>query len=203
MIRGSKTWLKVLVNYSTGVKPGDWVLVQGNVLALPLVDEVVRQALRAGGNVNVLMDSEELSESVLTTSSDEQLKWVSPVESMLIEKVDCLINLRASGNTRALNGVAPEKQRLRQTARRQIMQTYLQRSAEGSLRWVLTNFPCLAFAQDADMSSAIMKILFMQPPLPIKATQSKPGKTLTSNKNGWLNGSKGKNRSSYAGQTAT
>lgn len=167
---------KVLVNYSTEVKPGDWVLVQGNVLALPLVDEVVRQALRAGGNVNVLMDSEELSESVLITSSDEQLKWVSPVESMLIEKVDCLINLRASGNTRSLNGVAPEKQRLRQTARRQIMQTYLQRSAEGSLRWVLTNFPCLAFAQDADMSlrdyeNFVYAATFADQSDPIKAWQ--------------------------------
>lgn len=143
---------KTLVNYSTGVRPGDWVLVQGNILSLPLVDEVVRQTLQAGGNVNVLMDSEEITESILTTSSDEQLKWVSPVESMLIEKVDCMITLRASGNTRALNGVAPEKQRLRQAARRQLMQTYLQRAAQGSLRWVLTNYPCKAFAHDADMS---------------------------------------------------
>jgi aminopeptidase len=143
---------KVLVNYSTGVKAGDWVLVQGNILALPLVNEVVRQALHAGGNVNVLLDSEELTESILTESGDTQLKWVSPIESMVVEKVDCMINLRASGNTRAMNGVAPEKQRLRQSARRQIMSTYLQRAAQGDLRWVLTNYPCPAFAQDADMS---------------------------------------------------
>ena len=58
---------KTLVNYSTGVRPGDWVLVQGNILSLPLVDEVVRQTLQAGGNVNVLMDSEEITESILTT----------------------------------------------------------------------------------------------------------------------------------------
>jgi aminopeptidase len=99
---------KILVNYSTAVKNGDWVLVQGNVLALPLVNEV--------------------------------------------EKIDCAIILRASANTRALSGVAPEKQRLRQGARMEIFKTQLERAAQGSLRWILTNYPCEAFAHDADMS---------------------------------------------------
>jgi aminopeptidase len=143
---------KILVNYSVRVKPGDWVIVQGSVLALPLVNEVVRHALRAGGNVNVLMDSEELAEVGLMESSDDQLKWISPIENMVIEKVDCMINLRASGNTRALNGVPPEKQRMRQGVRRHLMQTYMQRSAAGELRWAITNYPCQALAHDAEMS---------------------------------------------------
>jgi aminopeptidase len=168
---------KILVDYSTGVKPGDWVLVQGNIIALPLVNEVVRRALQAGGNVNVLLDSEELSETVLSASGDDQLKWVSPIESMLVEKVNCMINLRASGNTRAMNGIAPEKQRLRQSARRKIMETYLQRSAQGDLRWVLTNYPCPAFAQDADMSlrdyeDFVYAATLVDQPDPIKSWQA-------------------------------
>ena len=35
-----------LVNYCTAVKPGDWVLVSGHILALPLVEETVRHVVR-------------------------------------------------------------------------------------------------------------------------------------------------------------
>lgn len=143
---------KTLVDYSIQVKPQDWVLVQGNVLALPLVNEVVRFILRAGGNPNVLLDSDGTNEVILKESSEEQLQWISPIEKMVLENVDATINLRASSNTRALSGVDPRKQRLRQTSRRELMQTYMQRAAQGKLRWVLTNYPCPAYAQDADMS---------------------------------------------------
>jgi aminopeptidase len=60
--------------------------------------------------------------------------------------------VRAAHNTRALSGVDPRKQQIRQSARRDSMRTFMQRSAAGSLRWVVTQFPCSAYAQDADMS---------------------------------------------------
>ena len=63
-----------------------------------------------------------------------------------------LIHLHAATNTRALNGVDPAKQKLRGQATSGLMETYMQRSADKSLRWTLTNFPCPAFAQEADMS---------------------------------------------------
>jgi len=34
------------------------------------------------------------------------------------------------------------------------VETYMNRSASGELRWVMTNYPCLALAQEADMSLA-------------------------------------------------
>jgi leucyl aminopeptidase (aminopeptidase T) len=53
----------ILVNYSTAVQPGDWVLVQGDVLALPLVNEVVKHVLRAGGNPTINLVADELQET--------------------------------------------------------------------------------------------------------------------------------------------
>ena len=143
---------KILVNYSTAVKAGDWVWVRGDVHSLPLVNEVVRFALRAGANVNLSLGSDDLTEINLTETSAEQLKWVSPVEKMLIDQVDVMIAIWGSNNTRNLSNVDPEKQRTRIQARRELTQTYMQRSAEGKLRWVATSYPCPAFAQDADMS---------------------------------------------------
>ncbi len=43
----------VLVNYSTKVKAGDWVHVNANWQAIPLVKEVVAYILRVGGNPSV------------------------------------------------------------------------------------------------------------------------------------------------------
>lgn len=142
----------ILVNYSTRVQPGDWVLVSGNVVALPLVNEVVRCVLRAGGRPSVQLGSDELAEISLREADEEQLQWISPVDRLLYNEMDVFISILAASNTRSLTGIPPEKQRLRQMARRELSQTYLRRSAEGSLRWVLTQYPCDAYAQEADMS---------------------------------------------------
>jgi aminopeptidase len=142
----------ILVNYSAAVRPGEWVLINGHVLALPLVNEVARLVLRAGGQPTVMLNSEQLEETILREASEEQLRWVSPIEALVDEKIDVTIGVRAAHNTRALSGVDPRKQQIRQSARRDSMRTFMQRSAAGSLRWVVTQLPCPAYAQDADMS---------------------------------------------------
>ena len=142
----------ILVNYSTRVKAGDWVWISANVLALPLVKETARYVLRAGGQFNVIMDEDDLTETNYSESTIDQLRWISPIEPVLYEKADVLIALRAASNTRYLSGMDPEKTRARQQARRDLTQIYLKRSAEGSLRWVLSVYPCQAYAQEADLS---------------------------------------------------
>jgi aminopeptidase len=143
---------EILVHYSAGVQPGEWVLINGHVLALPLVNEVVRLVLQAGANPTVMLNSEELEETILRAAGEEQLRWVSPVETLLDERIDVSIGIRAAHNTRALSGVDPRAQQIRQTARRESMRSFMQRAATGSLRWVVTQHPCPAYAQDADMS---------------------------------------------------
>lgn len=143
---------KILVNYSIKVKPGDWVAVMANTIATPLAVEVYRHVLRAGGNPQVFFDHDDLSHVFFAESSEEQLKFVSPTERMVFDQMDAMINLRAANNTRSLTGIDPQKQRMRQFARRELMETYMRRSAQGSFRWVVTNYPCYAYAQEADMS---------------------------------------------------
>lgn len=143
---------ELLVNYSVEVRPGDWVLVRGHVLALPLVEQVVKQVTLAGGNPTVQLDSDETEDALLQASSDEQLRWISPLDEVMAERLDARIIIRAAGNTRSLTNVAPHRQQIYQNARRKFSPTYMRRTAEGSHRWVLTNFPCPAYAQDADMS---------------------------------------------------
>lgn len=143
---------RILVYYSVNIQPGDWVVVTGRVQAMPLVQEVTRHILRAGGRPTIQLEDDGLAEILLKEASPETLEWVSPVEKLVIEQVDATIHLDAASNTRALTGIDPQKMRQRRTARRELTRTYMRRSAEGSLRWTLTQFPCPAFAQEADMS---------------------------------------------------
>lgn len=64
---------KILVNYSVKVKPNDWVLVRAHVLAMPLVEDVVRHVIRAGGNPTILLEREHLTETILAEASEQQL----------------------------------------------------------------------------------------------------------------------------------
>lgn len=143
-----------LVNYSIQVKPGDWVYISAGVPGLPLVQEVLRYVLQAGGYPTVILESDNLTETLHKVANEEQLNWVSPIDELLFNKADALISIRAPSNTRALSGVDPIKQQIRQKARRGLTETHLQRAADGDLRWVLTIYPCEAYAQEADMSLA-------------------------------------------------
>lgn len=145
---------KTLVNYSTKVKPGDLVVITGSPVALPLIKEVVRYVVRAGGNPNVLLTDDDIAEIIMQESNEEQLKFISPFKKLTMEEADVSIGIRAPSNTRSMNGVDPAKTRIRQLAAMPLMQSYMKRSAEGSFRWTVTNYPCYAYAQEADMSLA-------------------------------------------------
>lgn len=142
----------ILVNYSVKIKPGDWVMVNGDVIALPLVQAVYESVLKAGGNPTLLLGSDELQESFLREANDDQLQWVSPIEDLVMDKIDASISVRAASNTRGLTNIDPHKLQLRSQSRRALMGKMMQRAATGELRWTLTQYPCHAYAQDADMS---------------------------------------------------
>lgn len=141
-----------LVNYSVEVKTGDWVVVSGDVNALPLINEVLRQVLNAGGNPSVRLNDDTLEETLLSTANEDQLRWLSPFEPLVAERADATISIRAPNNTRSLSGSDTQKQQIHLHSMRAMGQRRMQRAAEGTLRWVGTQYPCAAFAQEADMS---------------------------------------------------
>ncbi len=142
----------LLVHYCTEVQAGDWVLVRGHIAAMPLVEQTVAKVLQAGGNPTVQIDADEITEAIMRHASEDQLAFVAPFEEQIAEEVDVRIAIRAATNTRSLTNIAPERQQIYQNARRPQMLTYMKRTAEGDHRWTLTNYPCPAYAQEADMS---------------------------------------------------
>jgi aminopeptidase len=146
-------WARVLVHYSTGVQPGDKVVIRGGVAAEPLLRAVYREVVAAGGLPTLIPAFPEWAGDLLLEANDDQLRWISPVEAWSMEEADVLIRIEAETNGRLPSAVTPERQRIAQAARRGLSQTMAARAARGELRWSLTMFPTAAYAQDADMAT--------------------------------------------------
>jgi aminopeptidase len=144
----------VLVNYSVGVKKDQVVRISGPPVAEPLIVELFRKAVAAGGHPIARMAPEELQEIFLKTGSDAQLQYVSPITKLEYESIDCSIGIWGEENTKALTNVDPKRIGLQQAARKPLFEIFMNRAAEKTLHWCGTQFPCQAAAQDAEMSLA-------------------------------------------------
>jgi len=143
---------EVLVQYSTAVKRGELVSLVGPPVTEPLILALYREVLKAGGHPMVVMEPEACAEILYRAGSQKQLAYVNPLELREVEAVDVTIHCFASENTRALSRIDPARQAARSRARRPLMDAFLQRAANKSLRWVATQFPCQASAQEAETS---------------------------------------------------
>lgn len=143
---------QVLVVYCTEVRPGDLVALEGSTLAEPLLRSLYEQVLRAGGHPHLQVTFPGLRESFFRLAKDDQLTFVSPLEEMITSRFNVRIVILSEANTRELTHVDPAKQALHQEARKNLVQTFMERHAQRDLRWVLTAFPTPAYAQDAEMS---------------------------------------------------
>ncbi|MGQ9710345.1 MAG: aminopeptidase [Anaerolineae bacterium] len=142
----------VLVQYSTSVQPGDLVVIQGSPEAAPLLLAIYEEVLKAGGHPHLLVGLPGAEEAFFRLASDAQLDFISPLNRLVIEQLDAIINIRSDRNTRELSGIDPARQQRRSQALAPLLRTYLQRGATGELKWVATQYPTAAYAQEADMS---------------------------------------------------
>jgi aminopeptidase len=112
------------------------------------------KVIEAGGHPAVRMVPEELNEIFLKKGNEEQLRFCNPISQFEYEKLDCSIGIWAEENTKALTNCDPKKIGITQAARKPLMDIFMKRAAEGKLRWVGTQYPSQACAQDAEMSQA-------------------------------------------------
>ncbi len=144
----------VLVGYSLEVEPEQIVALQSTPLAQPLIVAVYRRIVEIGALPVVSVQMPGVQEILLTHGNEQQLTRLTSRDRFVVDEADAVLSVLSEENTKALSGADPSKQRLFQTARREITQKYLARSAENSLKWCVTLVPTNAYAQDAEMSLA-------------------------------------------------
>lgn len=151
---------RILVDYSTDVKPGDRVAITASTSAEPLVQEIYKRVLTSGGYPHVLFDLNGQEEIIYSLAKGEQLDFVSQFHKLAFEQFEVVIKIRSEINTRSLSSVDLERQSRRQKALFSLIQTQMQRGADRSLRWVSTIYPTSAYAMEADMGDIEYKNFF-------------------------------------------
>jgi aminopeptidase len=136
------------------VKKNQLVRISGPPVAQPLIVELYRKVLAAGGHSSVRVVPEELNEIFLKNATDEQLRFCTPIGLFEYETLDASIGIWAEENTRALTNCDPKKIGITQAARKPLMDLFMKRAASGALKWVGTQYPSMGCAQDAEMSLA-------------------------------------------------
>lgn len=142
----------LLVNYSVKIKKGEFVILQGDAITEPLLLELYRKVLEAGGHPQIVFQTSESLEIMLKEGTDKQIQYVSPVVKYAIEKCDAIISLWGTRNTKSLSGVNPKKLALLSRSRKELNEIRFERESKGEYRWVGTMFPSYANAQNANMS---------------------------------------------------
>jgi aminopeptidase len=145
-------YAKLLVETCVDVQPGWQVLVNGGILARPLLEAVSREVARrgayaiqrpslAGSGINVPWALE---------AREELLAKPSAIDAYTLDNADGLVAIEAPENTRELTGLPQDRLAKIQAG----MRPHLERVLTMDLKWVGCQYPTPALAQEAGMSLA-------------------------------------------------
>jgi aminopeptidase len=138
---------EILVTHSLQVKPGEKILISGSTSAVPLMKEVYRAVLRAGGYPHTNVEVPGLLGMMLREGTEEQIGYAGWTE-LLFYHMDGYVNILSEENTKELTNVDSSRMTVRSKARRPVLDYLMADKA----KWVLTKFPTAGYAQDAEMS---------------------------------------------------
>jgi aminopeptidase len=147
-----KKLAQILVDHSTCVKPGDRVAIETTTNAASMVREIYELVLLRGGHPHVLLNLPEQEKLLFKFAIDDQLTYTPSFQKLVTEQFEVYIRVRAEIDPRALTGISPQKQSLRQKGMAPVRNMMLKRGATNSLRWVLTQIPTEGYAHEAGMS---------------------------------------------------
>ncbi|MGD9679193.1 MAG: aminopeptidase [Vulcanibacillus sp.] len=137
----------ILVNHSLEIKEGERVLINAPSEAAPLVKEIYRKILQNGGIPITDISIPGLQKIFFEESNEKQLSDIEVYE-MIYKKVDALVAINASVNTKELTNVDVQKMQTYQKSFQPIMDYILKEK----VKWVGSFFPTNSLAQDAEMS---------------------------------------------------
>ncbi len=163
-------WATLLVDYCLRVEPGETILIASELEARPLVEACFREVVRRGAHPITRVELPGLAEFFVEHASENQLAHLSPVSIREAEVADGRIRISAETDTRSMRGVDPKRQAIVDRARAPL------RELTSKKRWVLTQYPTLAYAADAGMPMAeyeayVASAMFLDRDDPVAAWQ--------------------------------
>ena len=146
----------ILVNYSTGTKKGDRVLItMMETDTFPLARAVHASAIQAGAVAHIEFQSLLFQRDLMLHGESNQLAPAHELQSKGMEWADVYIGLRGASNPHELSGIEEERV---MAFRRELGKVSAKRNEQ--TRWVLIRVPNASFAQQAGMSTDEMMEFF-------------------------------------------
>ncbi len=142
----------LLVHYSLNLQRGQLFKIAGEPVSLPLMKAAFEEAVKVGAHPYIQVRVPDTEECFYKHATDDQLKFISPIARLEVDKIDAYLSIWGSENTRYLSNSDPTRQALQRKSGRPLFEKMFRRIASKSLSWVGTQYPTLADAQEAEMS---------------------------------------------------
>jgi aminopeptidase len=140
----------ILVDDCVGVQPGWQVLVLGQPLGRPLIEQVTRQIGLRGAYALTRLRFEWAGSTWAQAAPETLLAELAPIEAHAYASADCFIAVLAPENTREGSDLPPERLSLLGEAIRPHVEPF----TSDRKPWVGCQYPTPALAQDAGLSTA-------------------------------------------------
>lgn len=144
-------YARLLVNYCVSLQPGERLFVSSTTLAAPLIAEIRREVLKAGGHFEYSLSVDGEGEAMRELGNEEQFGYVPVLYKTALEEFEAYINIRAPFTLRE-GAPAAALQAAQRAAMQPLLKTYFERTADRRLKRSLCVFPCPALAEEAEMS---------------------------------------------------
>lgn len=141
----------LLVNYCVSLQAGERLFVSSTVQAAPLITEIKKEVLKAGGHLEYSLSVEGSTAAMRDYGSVEQFAYIPALYKSAIEEFEAYINIRAPFSLRE-EPPAPALRDAGREAMGPILKTYFERTADRRLKRSICVFPCPALAEEAEMS---------------------------------------------------
>ncbi|MFW9830253.1 MAG: aminopeptidase [Candidatus Thorarchaeota archaeon] len=142
---------KLTVEYSLNVKKGDLVGIGAPAFAEPLVLELTREIMKAGGHPFIRISFPRAQEIFYRYAQEHQLDYVNPLLLDVVDKVDGYIVIYSSDNRKAMANVDPAKQARAAKAQTELQKRFTARLKQGW--YALIPYPSASLAQEGNMGT--------------------------------------------------
>lgn len=147
-----KKYSELLLNYCLELKPTERIFIKSTIAAAPLVEQVYQLALELGAYPEVALLTAHQEQLLLCKGSKFALEYVSLLTLQALTEWETYLFIRAPMKQSAQYSVPDENRTIIQQALKSINEIYFQRTANGSLRRNLCQYPTDVAAANAGMT---------------------------------------------------
>src|SRR5882724_6155570 len=148
---------RLLVEYSTGLKKGDHVLVDATDVPDEFSVELMRAIRRAGAIPLIEVRHTRITREIVRDTDDRHATLVREVEMFRMKKMQAYMAIRGSANASETSDVDARRMSLYSRILRPVQNYRVQKT-----RWVVLRWPTPSMAQGAGMSTEAFEDLYFK-----------------------------------------